>query len=84
MADAGVAQPDAGSTPSSCNGRSTEDCYCLDSADAIGMAKEARAWRRYNEEVVQQQAALPPTMIGSCVLNLGFLLWAAWRWARVE
>jgi len=47
------------------------------------MAKEARAWRRYSEEV-QQQAALPPTMLGSCILNLGFLLWAAWRWTRAE
>jgi len=55
----------------------------LPSQEAIGMAKEARAWRRYSEEV-QQQAALPPTMLGSCILNLGFLLWAAWRWTRAE
>jgi hypothetical protein len=78
MADAGV-QLDAGSGPSQCNARSTESCYCLDSSDAIELAKDARSWRRYSEEV-QQQAALPPTMIGSCILNVGLLLWAAWRW----
>jgi hypothetical protein len=45
------------------------------------MSKDARAWRRHREEV-QQQSALPPTMLGSCFLNVGLLLWAAWRWSR--
>jgi len=79
MADAGVSAPPSG--PAQCYDRSSEDCYCLPSGEAIELAKDARAWRRHRE-VVQQQAALPPTMLGSCLLNVGFLLWAAWRWAR--
>lgn len=79
MADAGVQPPPPG--PAQCYDRSTEDCYCLPSQEAIGMSKDARAWRRHREEV-QQQSALPPTMLGSCFLNVGLLLWAAWRWSR--
>jgi hypothetical protein len=49
--------------------------------EAIGMSKEARAWRSHREEV-QQQAALPATYVGSCILNAGLLLWAVWRWLK--